>query len=97
ILRRVLLLIPTLFVISVISFVVIQLPPGDFLTAHIAVLQGQGQLVDQSLIDAMPRQYGLDQPMYVQYFKWISGIMLHGDFGQSLQWRQPVSELIWER
>src|SRR6476469_8233479 len=95
--RRVLLLIPTLFVITVISFVVIQLPPGDFLTAQIAVLQSQGQLVDQALIDAMKQQYGLDQPMYVQYVKWMSGILLHGDFGQSLQWRQPVADLIWER
>src|SRR6059058_4427886 len=97
ILRRVLLLIPTIFVISVISFVIIQLPPGDFLTAQIAVLQSQGQLIDHSVIDAMQQQYGLDQPMYVQYVKWMSGILLHGDFGQSLQWRQPVADLIWER
>jgi peptide/nickel transport system permease protein len=97
ILRRVLLIIPTLFVISVISFIVIQLPPGDFLTSQIIALQSQGQLVDQSVIDAMRQQYGLDQPMYVQYYKWMSGILLHGDFGQSLQWRQPVADLIWER
>src|SRR5205085_6343252 len=97
IIRRVLYLIPTIFVISVISFVIIQLPPGDFLTAQIAALQSQGQLVDQSTIDAMQQQYGLDQPMYVQYYKWMSGILLRGDFGQSLQWRQPVSALIWER
>jgi peptide/nickel transport system permease protein len=97
IVRRVLLLIPTIFVISVISFVVIQLPPGDFLTAYIATLQAQGQLVDQALIEALQQQYGLNQPMYVQYFKWMSGILLHGNFGQSLQWRQPVADLIWER
>jgi peptide/nickel transport system permease protein len=97
ILRRIVLLIPTIFVISVISFIIIQLPPGDFLTAQIAVLQNQGQLVDESLILAMQQQYGLDQPMYYQYWKWISGIVLRGDFGQSLQWRQPVADLIWER
>src|SRR5438132_193622 len=97
IVRRVLLLIPTLFVISVISFVIIQLPPGDFLTAYIASLQSQGQLIDQGVIEALEQQYGLDQPIYVQYFKWISGILLHGNFGQSLQWRQPVADLIWER
>jgi peptide/nickel transport system permease protein len=97
VLRRILLLIPTVFVISVISFVVIQLPPGDFLTAYIATLQAQGQLIDQPLVDALEAQYGLNQPMYVQYYKWISGILLHGNFGQSLQWRQPVADLIWER
>jgi peptide/nickel transport system permease protein len=97
ILRRIVLLIPTILVISVISFLIIQLPPGDFLTAQIAVLQNQGQLVDESVIQAMQQQYGLDQPMYVQYWKWISGIVLRGDFGQSLQWRQPVADLIWER
>src|SRR2546426_10572636 len=97
IVRRVLLLIPTLFAISVISFVIIQLPPGDFLTAYIASLQSQGQLIDQGVIEALEQQYGLDQPIYVQYFKWISGILLHGNFGQSLQWRQPVADLIWER
>ena len=97
IIRRILLLIPTLFVISIISFVIIQLPPGDFLTSYIAALQSQGQLIDDSVIQALEQQYGLDQPIYVQYFKWISGILLYGNFGQSLQWRQPVSELIWER
>src|SRR2546428_12918741 len=97
IVRRVFLLIPTIFVISVISFIIIQLPPGDFLTAQIAVLQSQGQLIDQSVIDAMQQQYGLDQPIYVQYYKWMSGILFRGDFGMSLQWRQPVSSLIWER
>jgi peptide/nickel transport system permease protein len=97
IIRRVLLLIPTIFVISIISFIIIQLPPGDFLTAYIASLQSQGQLIDQSAIEALQQQYGLDQPIYVQYFKWMSGILLHGNFGQSLQWRQPVADLIWER
>ncbi len=97
IIRRILLLIPTLFVISIISFVIIQLPPGDFLTSYIASLQSQGQLIDDSVIQALQQQYGLDQPIHIQYFKWISGILLHGNFGQSLQWRQPVSELIWER
>jgi peptide/nickel transport system permease protein len=97
IVRRVLLLIPTLFVISIISFIIIQLPPGDFLTAYIASLQSQGQLIDDSVVQALQQQYGLDQPMYVQYFKWISGILLHGNFGQSFQWRQPVADLIWER
>ena len=94
--RRLLLLIPTVVLISIISFILIQLPPGDFLTSYILTLESQGQLVDQALIDQLKEQYGLDQPIYVQYYKWVRG-MLHGDFGMSLTWRTPVKELIWER
>ncbi|NLG98407.1 MAG: ABC transporter permease [Chloroflexi bacterium] len=94
--RRLLLLIPTVILISIISFIIIQLPPGDFLTSYIITLESQGQLVDQALIDSLKQQYGLDQPMYIQYLKWVAG-MLHGDFGQSLTWGLPVKDLIWER
>jgi peptide/nickel transport system permease protein len=94
--RRLLLLIPTVIMISIISFVVIQLPPGDFLTSYIMTLESAGQLVDQALIDQLKVQYGLDQPIYVQYFKWVAG-MFRGEFGQSLTWKTPVKELIWER
>ncbi len=95
--RRLLLLIPTIILISIISFVIIQLPPGDFLTSYIGQLESQGQLVDQALIDSLMDQYGLNQPIYVQYYKWVSGIILRGNFGMSLGWKQPVAELIWER
>ena len=94
--RRLLLLIPTVIMISIISFAVIQLPPGDFLTSYIMTLESAGQLVDQALIDQLNVQYGLDQPIYVQYFKWVAG-MARGEFGQSLTWKTPVKELIWER
>ena len=94
--RRLLLLIPTIVLISIISFVVIQLPPGDFLTSYVMTLESQGQLVDQALIDQLSEQYGLDQPIYIQYGKWVLG-MLHGNFGQSLTWGVPVKDLIWER
>ncbi|NLD43048.1 MAG: ABC transporter permease [Chloroflexi bacterium] len=96
VLRRLLLLIPTVIVISMISFLVIQLPPGDYLTSYVISLEAQGQFVDQELIDALRVQYGLGQPLYVQYGKWVWG-MLHGHFGQSLQWKAPVADLIWER
>lgn len=96
IVRRLLLLIPTVFAISVISFIAIQLPPGDFLTAYISVLESQGELVDEALIASLKQQYGLGEPMHVQYVKWVGG-MLHGNFGQSLQWKMPVKDLIWER
>jgi peptide/nickel transport system permease protein len=96
ILRRTLLLIPTLIVVSILSFIVIQLPPGDFLTEYILTLEAQGELVDEALIDALKLYYGLDQPIYMQYLKWVWH-MLHGQFGQSLQWQTPVGDLIWER
>jgi peptide/nickel transport system permease protein len=95
--RRVLYMIPTLFIISLISFTIIQLPPGDYLTSYVAQLRAQGDQVDAAEMDALRERYGLNQPVYVQYFKWISGILLRGDWGQSFEWRKPVSELIWER
>jgi peptide/nickel transport system permease protein len=94
--RRVLLLIPTVIVITMISFVVIQLPPGDFLTSYVATLQSAGDDIDEAQIEALRQQYGLGQPIYVQYLKWVGG-MFQGNFGQSLQWKAPVKDLIWER
>jgi len=95
--RRILYMIPTLIAISVVSFIVIQLPPGDYLTSMVAGMAEQGETVDQTQLAALEERYGLDQPWYVQYWKWISGILLRGDFGQSFEWNQPVSSLIWDR
>jgi peptide/nickel transport system permease protein len=95
--KRVLMMIPTLIVISVISFAVIQLPPGDYLTSYVAALRSQGDVVDQAEIDSFRARYGLGQPVYVQYAKWVGGILLRGDWGQSMEWRRPVKDLIWER
>lgn len=97
ILRRVLFMIPTLFVISLVSFVIIQLPPGDYLTSLVATMASTGETVDRSALVALEQRYGLGQPIYVQYWKWISGIVLRGDFGQSFEWNQPVDTLIWGR
>ncbi len=95
--RRVLLMIPTLFLISIISFVAIQLPPGDYLTSYVATLRTQGDNIEQDAIDSMRERYGLGQPIYVQYVKWMSGIILRGDWGQSMEWQKPVKDLIGER
>jgi len=97
ILKRVLFMIPTLAVISVISFVIIQLPPGDFLTSYVAQLRMEGEDIDAEEIAALEQRYGLGQPIYVQYYKWITGILFRGDWGQSMEWQKPVRELIWER
>ena len=96
ILKRILLTIPTIMVISLISFTIIQLPPGSWLDTHVARLMEQGEQIDEAEIAAIKAMYGLDKPMPVQYFIWVSG-SLHGDFGVSYEWNVPVGELIWER
>ena len=89
-------MIPTLIAISIISFVIIQAPPGDFVSYYIDQLESLGERVDASEIAALKERYGLSQPMYVQYFKWMGGL-LRGDLGRSLQWNRPVAKLIAER
>ena len=96
ILRRLISMIITLFLISVISFMIIQLPPGDYVTSYIAQLSQRGEAVDLTTIGALRHRYGLDLPLYVQYLKWVWK-MLHGDFGYSYTWEKPVNELLWER
>jgi len=96
IVRRILIMIPTLVLISIVSFMIIQLPPGDYLTSWIAQMEETGESVDEAQIASLRNRYGLDRPMYVQYWKWISGVVV-GDFGQSFALRKPVSTLIWER
>lgn len=90
-------MIPTLFAISVVAFAIIQLPPGDYLTIYMAQLREQGDIVDELEIMRLRKRYGLGQPMYVQYFKWISGIILHNDWGESMYFEMPVIEVIGDR
>ncbi len=97
IIRRMLYMIPTLVAISILSFMIIQLPPGDFLTSYAAQLRAQGEAIDETELANLRERYGLGQPVHVQYTKWISGILLRNDWGQSMEWRRPVKELIWER
>ncbi len=101
ILQRVLLAIPTLILVSIISFAIIQLPPGDYLTSYIAqVRQSEGDAAANqlgSLVVQLRAQYGLDQPIHVQYYRWVSNILLRGDFGYSFEQKMPVNILIWER
>ncbi len=96
IVRRVLNAIVTIFVISIVSFVIIQLPPGDFLTSYAASLKAQGDTIAPQQLEALRDAYGLGLPLHIQYFKWV-GNMLQGDFGQSLEWQLPVNQLIWSR
>ena len=73
--RRLLIMIPTLIAISVIVFVIIQLPPGDYLDSYIAELQAQGEAVDPQKIAFLREQYGLDQPLWEQYLVWVVGLL----------------------
>ena len=94
--RRILYMILLLFLVSIVAFIVIQLPPGDFLSTYIAQLEEMDTEVSQDEIEALRRAYGLDLPVYLQYFRWV-GAALRGDFGLSFNWNQPVSKLIGER
>lgn len=96
IVRRLLLMIPTLIAISIISFAIIQLPPGDFLTTYVAQLSVSGEAVDEAELEALKSRFGLDRPIYEQYFLWAWNF-LHGDFGHSFEWNKPVSTLVGER
>ena len=96
ILKRILWMVPFLFAVSVVAFVLIQAPPGDYLTTYIAKLGESNEVLDQASIDNLRARFGLDQPLYVQYFKWV-GNLVQGDFGMSFEWRQPVSDLVWGR
>ena len=94
--RRLSLFIPMIFVMSIVAFAIIQAPPGDFLTDYIAQLQSTGEQVDESELLALKKRYGLDQPIYVQYYKWAVGFF-KWDLGLSIEFRRPVTDLVNER
>lgn len=96
IVKRLIWMIPTLFVISIISFTIIQLPPGDYLTSYITALQETGEEPDAAEIAALRERYALDEPVYIQYFNWLGGL-IKGDMGMSFEWNRPVNDLIGER
>jgi peptide/nickel transport system permease protein len=94
--RRLLIAIATIWAISVVAYVIIQLPPGDFVDSYIARLSSSGSMVSMQEAEALREQYGLNQPVWVQYWKWISRVV-RGDFGVSLEWNRPVNEVIGDR
>jgi peptide/nickel transport system permease protein len=95
--KRFLSLIVTLFAVSLVAFAIIQLPPGDFLTSYMTNLAADGQATNQATLDRLRENYGLDQPITVQYAKWMNNILVKGDFGQSFEWNRPVEEVLWSR
>jgi peptide/nickel transport system permease protein len=96
VIRRLLIMIPTLLAISAITFVIMKLPPGDYLSTYIAELQSQGEQVDPAKIAMLRELYGLDKPAWQQYAFWILG-MLHGDFGYSFEFNLPVTAVVGDK
>src|SRR5258705_8970229 len=94
--RRALVAVFTVWAISVLSFAIIQLPPGDYVTSYIAQMASMGSVVTDEEAQNLRIQYGLGQPIYVQYFKWMR-LVVQGNFGMSMEWRRPVTEVIGER
>ncbi len=96
IVRRILIMIPTMLAISILTFIIIQLPPGDYLTTYIAELQAQGEGSNVDKIEFLRQQYGLDKPMVEQYGIWLLGL-LQGDMGYSFEYNLPVDEVVGDR
>jgi peptide/nickel transport system permease protein len=94
--RRLLIMIPTLLVISVLVFIVIELPPGDYVTSYVQALRARGYEIGREQLEALRIRYGLDEPFFSRYLKWMSGL-IRGDLGMSFTYAEPVTKLIGER
>lgn len=95
--QRVVYIFITLIAVSVVSFILIQLPPGDYLDSYIMQLEQSHTEVSEAEIEALERYYGLDRPVFMQYFVWVRNIIFHADFGISFEWNRPVLSLVKER
>lgn len=97
ILKRILMFIPTVLLMSVIVFFIIQLPPGDYITSYVSRMSAEGEIFTSEDIARLREQYGLDKPWYIQYFKWMKNIITEGDFGYSFAYNRPVWTVIMSR
>lgn len=97
IMRRILRAIPQLLLISILAFIIIQLPPGDIVTKQIQNLRATGVTVDERQAELLMQQYGLDKPVHLRYLLWISNIVTKFDFGYSYTFEKPVAQVITER
>ena len=94
--RRLILAVLTIWAVSILSFVIIKLPPGDYVTSYIAQMSMSGGFVSEQEAQALRREYGLDQPISVQYLRWMR-LVIRGRFGMALEWKRPVVEVIGDR
>jgi peptide/nickel transport system permease protein len=97
ILYRLLLMIPTIIGISIVSFIIIQLPPGDYLNTLVSQMEARGETVDGQAIRALEEQYGVGKPMWEQYLIWMQNILFHWDFGDSFEYNRSVTSMIGSR
>lgn len=97
IIGRLVRMIPQIILISILAFIIIQLPPGDFLTEQINRLAASGVQINQEQVRLLTNLYGLDQPFYVQYLRWMRNIVFHLDFGYSFLWQRPVNDILLSR
>ena len=95
-LRRIIYMMVLLFLLSFVSFVIIQLPPGDYLTTYIATLEARRIPVTEVVLEGLRERYGLGSPLHVQYLKWM-GNLLRGDMGESFSQNRDVTQVIGER
>ncbi len=96
ILWRIVVMVPTLLIISALVFTIIEMPPGDYFESYIAELQASGEGVDMKQIEALRAEYGFDLPPIQRYFHWVAG-MLQGDFGYSFEYQLPVTDVVGDR
>ena len=90
-------MIITVFMVTVVAFILIQLPPGDYITAYVGAQEAQGDIVSQAEIESMRKMFYLNDPLPVQFLKWITRIITRGDFGRSFYYQRPIKDLIYER
>ena len=95
--KRLLMFIPTIIIISFLVFFIIQLPPGDYVTSYVAAMAAEGEIFTVEQIEDLRKQFGLDDPWFVQYFNWIKGIVTEGDFGYSFEYGRDVWSVIMDR
>src|SRR5579862_9818389 len=96
IVHRILIMIPTLILISIAIFTIIHLPPGDYFSTYIAQLQSSGEHADLAKIAFLKAEYGFDLPLWKQYFLWV-GNLLRGDMGYSFLYDMPVNKVVGDR
>lgn len=96
ILGRLLVMIPTLILISMLVFTIIELPPGDYFESYVSEMRAMGESANMAEIEELRTRYGFDQPAPIRYFRWATG-MLVGDFGYSFEYQLPVSEVVGDR
>ncbi|MEM9356408.1 MAG: ABC transporter permease, partial [Pseudomonadota bacterium] len=96
ILRRILLMVPTLFIISALVFTLIELPPGDYFESYMAELEAQGENIDRKQVEELKQEYGFDKHPVERYFIWLGGLV-QGDLGYSFEHELPVNEVVGDR